>query len=94
VDLAGKDDMSNAIALNSAAFNTARVVGPAIAGILLATVGEAGCFWLNALSYVAVIVSISRMDLVPRPSIRFDARRAVDAIAEGIRYAKRPGVAH
>src|SRR6266705_5830518 len=86
VDLAGKEDLSNAIALNSTAFNTARVVGPAIAGILLATVGEAGCFWLNALSYVAVIVSISRMDLASRPGIRFDGRRAVEAMAEGIRY--------
>ena len=88
VDLAGKDDLSNAIALNSTAFNTARVVGPAIAGILLATVGESGCFWLNALSYVAVIASISRMDLAAKPGIRFDARRAVEAMADGIRYAK------
>ncbi|HKW50826.1 MAG TPA: MFS transporter, partial [Candidatus Eisenbacteria bacterium] len=88
VDLAGKDDLSNAIALNSTAFNTARVVGPAIAGILLATVGEAGCFWLNALSYVAVIASVSRMKLESRPGIRFDARRSVEAIAEGVRYAK------
>jgi len=88
VELAGKEDLSNAIALNSAAFNSARVVGPAIAGVLLATVGEAGCFWLNALSYIAVIGSIWRMDLVPRPVARFDAKRAVEAMAEGIRYAK------
>jgi len=88
VDLAGKDDLSNAIALNSTAFNTARIVGPAIAGILLATVGEAGCFWLNAVSYIAVIVSIWRMDLEFRPAIRFEARRAVEAMTEGIRYAK------
>ena len=88
VDLAGKDDFPNAIALNSAAFNTARIVGPAIAGILLATVGEAGCFWLNALSYTAVIVSIMRMDLVAKAGIRFEARRAVEAMAEGVRYAK------
>src|SRR5512143_1991908 len=44
VELAGKEDLSNAIALNSAAFNSARIVGPAVAGILLATLGEAGCF--------------------------------------------------
>jgi MFS family permease len=88
IELAGKEDLSNAIALNSAAFNTARIVGPAIAGILLATVGEAGCFWLNAVSYIAVIASIWRMDLAPRPGIRFDARRAVEAMAEGVRYAK------
>ena len=88
VELAGKEDLPNAIALNSAAFNTARIVGPAIAGILLATVGEAGCFWLNAVSYIAVIASIWRMDLVPKPGIRFEPRRAVESMAEGIRYAK------
>jgi predicted MFS family arabinose efflux permease len=88
VELAGKEDLSNAIALNSGAFNVARVVGPAIAGILLATVGEAGCFWLNALSYIAVIVSIWRMDLVPRPGIRFVLSRAMDTMMEGIRYAR------
>jgi predicted MFS family arabinose efflux permease len=88
VELAGREDLPNAIALNSAAFNTARIVGPAIAGILLATVGEAGCFWLNAVSYIAVIASIWRMDLVPKPGIRFEPRRAVESMAEGIRYAK------
>ena|SRR2546426_2522704 len=88
VELAGKEDLSNAIALNSAAFNTARVVGPAIAGILLATVGEAGCFWLNAVSYTAVIVSILRMDLPPRPGIRFEAKRAVETMMDGVRYAR------
>jgi MFS family permease len=88
VELAGKEDLSNAIALNSAAFNTARLVGPAIAGILLATAGEAACFWLNALSYVAVIVSIWRIDLPARPGVRFAARSAVETMMEGIRYAR------
>jgi MFS family permease len=88
VELAGREDMSNAIALNSAAFNTARVVGPAIAGVLLATVGEAGCFWLNALSYIAVIVSIWRMDVRPKPGIRFQAERALEHMKEGVRYAR------
>ena len=88
VELAGKEDLSNAIALNSAAFNTARVVGPAFAGILLATVGEAGCFWLNAVSYIAVIASIWRMDLPARTGIRFEPRRAVEAMMEGVRYAR------
>jgi MFS family permease len=88
VELAGREDLPNAIALNSAAFNTARIVGPAIAGILLATIGEAGCFWLNALSYIAVISSIWRMDLVSRPAIPFDAKRAMQTMAEGVRYAR------
>jgi len=88
VELVGREDMSNAIALNSAAFNTARVLGPAIAGILLATVGEAGCFWLNAVSYIAVIVSIGRMDIRPKPGIRFQAGRALEYMKEGVRYAR------
>jgi MFS family permease len=87
-ELAGKEDLPNAIALNSAAFNTARIVGPAIAGILLATVGEAGCFWINAISYLAVIGSLWRMDLLPKPAIPFDARRAVQTMLEGVRYAR------
>lgn len=88
VELAGRENLSNAIALNSAAFNTARIVGPAIAGILLATIGEAGCFWLNAISYLAVIASLWRMDLVSRPAIPFDARRALQTMLEGVRYAR------
>jgi predicted MFS family arabinose efflux permease len=88
VELAGKEDLSNAIALNSGAFNVARVIGPAIAGILLATIGEAGCFWINAISYIAVIWSIWRMDLVPRAHIRFEAARALEHMKEGVRYAR------
>jgi MFS family permease len=88
VELAGKEDLSNAIALNSGAFNVARVIGPAIAGILLATVGEAGCFWINAVSYIAVIWSIWRMDLVPKQGVRFVLGKAVKSMTEGVRYAR------
>lgn len=88
VELAGKEDLSNAIALNSAAFNTARILGPAIAGILLVTIGEAGCFWLNALSYIAVIWSVWRMDVLTGPAIPFDAKRAMQTMKEGIQYAR------
>jgi len=87
VDLAGKEDLQNAIALNSGAFNTARIIGPAIAGILLATIGEAGCFWLNAVSYIAVIWSIGRMDLPARVGKRFELERALENMKEGVRYA-------
>ncbi len=88
VDLAGKEDLQNAIALNSGAFNTARIIGPAIAGILLATIGEAGCFWLNAVSYIAVIWSIWRMDLPARVGKHFQWERALENMAEGVRYAR------
>jgi len=88
VDLVGKEDLSNAIALNSAAFNSARVIGPALAGILLATVGEAGCLWLNAVSYIAVIAALLRMDLPPRVDTRVTVRSALNTTLEGIRYAR------
>ena len=61
VDMVGKEDLINAIALNSSMFNGARVVGPAIAGILVARIGEGWCFFGNAVSYVAVIVGLILM---------------------------------
>ena len=58
VDLVGKRDLPNAIALNSTAFNATRVVGPAIAGFMIASVGIAACFYANAVSYLAVIAAL------------------------------------
>src|SRR5215212_493006 len=55
VDMVGKDDLLNAIALNSSMFNGARIIGPAVAGVLVSAVGEAWCFFGNAVSYIAVI---------------------------------------
>ena len=83
VELVGKEDLSNGIALNSAAFNTARVIGPAIAGILLARVGEAGCFWINAVSYLAVISSLVRIR-VDRAAA--GPARVASTLMEGVRY--------
>ena len=65
VELVGKDDLSNAIALNSTAFNAARVVGPSIAGVLISLVGLAWCYFLNAVSYLAVIWGLIAMRLPP-----------------------------
>ncbi|HEU5304366.1 MAG TPA: MFS transporter [Gemmatimonadales bacterium] len=62
-DLVDREDLMNAIALGSSAFNLARVVGPALAGTLIATVGLSACFFANAASYLAVIVSLGRMDV-------------------------------
>jgi len=55
VDMVGKDDLMNAIALNSSMFNGARVIGPAVAGVLVARLGEGWCFFANGVSYIAVI---------------------------------------
>jgi MFS family permease len=71
VDMVGKEDLINAIALNSSMFNGARIVGPAIAGLLVAAIGEGWCFFINATSYIAVIsgLLLMRIDIVIRPKI-------------------------
>jgi MFS family permease len=65
VEMVGKDDLMNAIALNSSMFNGARLIGPAVAGLLVAAVGEAAAFALNGLSFVAVILGLLLMRLPP-----------------------------
>ena len=60
-----KDDLSNAIALNSSMFNLARLAGPAVGGLLIAAVGEGWCFALDSLSYVAVIGALLMMRVAP-----------------------------
>jgi MFS family permease len=66
VEMVGKEDLMNAIALNSSMFNGARIVGPAIAGILVAKIGEGWCFFANAVSYIAVIIGLLMMRVPPR----------------------------
>jgi MFS family permease len=86
IELTGRDDLPNGIALNSAAFNAARILGPAVAGVLVATVGEAGCFAINALSFVAVIGSLLLMR--PVAAAPREARAsAMDTLREGLSYA-------
>jgi MFS family permease len=85
VDMVGRDDLINAIALNSSMVNGARIVGPAVAGILVASVGEGWCFFINATSYIAVIagllmMKITRHERVPLPG------SALANIAEGFRF--------
>lgn len=84
VDMVGKEDLINAIALNSSMFNGARIVGPAIAGILVAAVGEGWCFFGNAVSYVAVISGLLLMKITP--VVRPRTGSAFANIAEGFGY--------
>jgi MFS family permease len=63
IELTGKDDLLNAISLNSSVVNGARVLGPAIAGLLIGSIGPAMCFFLNGLSFIAVLVSLLMMRL-------------------------------
>lgn len=66
VDMVGKDDLMNAIALNSSMFNGARVIGPAVAGVLVARLGEGWCFFANGVSYLAVIAGLLLMKVDAR----------------------------
>jgi len=87
VDMVGRDDLSNAIALNSSLFNAARIVGPAIAGLLLATLGAAFCFGINAASYLAVIAGLLMMRITPQPSS--NRGRGLTQLREGLNYVRR-----
>jgi len=80
--------LPNAIALHSAIFNGARLLGPALAGVVLATVGEAPCFWINALSYFAVLYGLWRMEL-PAPPTPAAMVSPLAHMKEGIAYAWR-----
>jgi len=81
-----KEDLPNAIALNSSLFNGARLIGPSIAGILVAVLGEGICFLLNTVSYVAVITALMMMQLVPGEQ-RASDQRVLQRVKEGFRYA-------
>ena len=79
-DIVPRKDLLNAIALGSSAFNVARVIGPAIAGVLISTVGIAACFLINAASYLAVIASLIIMK-TDTPPVRLDSARRVKRCA-------------
>ena len=87
VDMVGKDDLMNAIALNSSMFNGARVIGPAIAGILVAKIGEGWCFLGNAISYIAVITGLLLMR-VQSPA-RGVMASPLEHMMEGFRFVNR-----
>ncbi len=85
VELVGRRDLTNAIALNSSAFNLTRVAGPAAAGVLIGSVGIAVCFYLNAVSYLAVIAGLLAIRLPPfRRPVRIGSTR--EHLREGFRY--------
>jgi MFS family permease len=85
LDMVGREDLRHAISLNSMMFNMARIVGPTIAGALIALVGEGICFALNAVSFGAVLISLLMMKLAERPP-RI-SQKALREIADGYRYS-------
>ena len=85
--LVGRDELANAVALNSTLFNIGRIAGPAIAGVLIATVGSGWCFALNAVSFLAVLGALAAMN--PAELFSLDRRerpRLVEGLREGGRY--------
>lgn len=88
VELVGKDDLMNAIALNSSAFNCGRILGPAVAGFLVAAIGEGWCFLVNASSFLAVIVGLLLIRLPPPPP-RKVVISPVAQFREGLEYVRR-----
>jgi MFS family permease len=88
IEMVVREDLMNAIALNSSMFNGARVIGPAIAGILVARIGEGWCFFVNAVSYIAVIIGLLMMKLGPLRTASKDSS-PFEHIAEGFRFVRR-----
>lgn len=86
VDLVGQEDLTNAIALNSTMFQSATVVGPAVAGLTYAAFGPAWCFTINGISFIAVIVALLLMQIKPR-TVRPRATSAQQEMIVGLRYS-------
>ena len=88
MDMVGKGDVANAVALNSAAFNAARIIGPAVAGVLIGRVGVGPVFFINSVGFVGVILTLLRLEARGLPARE---RRAtmLEEIVEGLRYARR-----
>ncbi|HYO30466.1 MAG TPA: MFS transporter, partial [Thermomicrobiales bacterium] len=85
-DIVGKEDVGNAVALNSALFNGSRVVGPALAGILLSTAGAAVCFVINAASYLPVLAALLLMRTDGRATGVVAGERALERLRQGLAY--------
>jgi MFS family permease len=90
VEMVGREDLMNAIALNSSMFNAARIIGPSIAGILVASFGEGWCFFANSVSYIAVIAGLLLMKVPPRPRAA-ESVSPFEHIAEGFRFVRHAG---
>ncbi|MBR9976279.1 MAG: MFS transporter [Bacteroidetes bacterium] len=86
IEMVGKDDLANAIAINSTTVNIARMLGPAIAGVIIVTIDLGEAFLFNSLTYVAVLASLAMMRLAPR-TVERRSQRLRAHVTEGLRYA-------
>jgi len=85
-EIVGRGNITNAIALNSAAFNGARIIGPVIAGMTIAHIGLPACFYLNALSFIAVIVALLKMNI--RGDIKVRSKGFMRDFRDGVQFVK------
>jgi MFS family permease len=92
VEMVGKQDLMNAIALNSSVFNASAVIGPSIAGLLIAAVGVPLCFLLNSISYLAAIGALLAMRNLPHVASHHDPQPLLGRLSEGLAYARREPV--
>lgn len=93
VEMVGRADVANAVALNSAVFNASRIVGPAVAGVLIGTLGMATCFFVNGVSYVAVLLALFAMrprELLSLPGVEFERSwgGVLGQLQEGLAYVR------
>ena len=86
IELVGKEDLMNAIALNSSVFNMARVLGPALAGIVMGTMGIASCFYINSFTFAAVIAGLFFVHPMTVPRIKEKNGGILSDIKDGLRY--------
>ncbi|HEY9151840.1 MAG TPA: MFS transporter, partial [Anaerolineales bacterium] len=88
VEMVGREDLPNAIALNSLMVNSARVIGPALGGILLAVVGAAWCFTINGISFLAVIIGLWAMQVKPHQPLHL-MESPWEQLTSGIQYVSK-----
>lgn len=84
-DVVGDENLSNAVALNSSAYNTARIIGPSVAGLTIAATGEAACFFINSVTYLALILALFAIRL-PRQIKPDGDLQVVGSLKDGFRY--------
>lgn len=87
LEMVGRGELVSAVALNSVAFNLARIIGPAVGGIVIATFGVAACFWINAVTYLGVIAAL--LTIRRRPLTAGPPQTALQLIGEALRYVAR-----
>ena len=87
IDLVGREHLFNAIALNSVAFNSSRIIGPAIAGVLISIIGMSGCFYLNGISFLAVIIALFWIKFEKHPEAQ-NNNSALTDIKEGLIFVR------